>query len=266
MLLVSPQEMNAIGLEFHPGNANVCLIGSYDRQNYHLNRENVQAIDYGLDFYAPQTLETTDGRRVMIAWMQNWETASCRNESLRFFGQMTVPRELRVRNGRLYQNPVRELEAYRGLKIAYHNVLVCGETTLQGISGRVLDLTVTIRPGNQQDLYHRFRMNVAKDGKWFTAIRYKPSVGTIRVDRTHSGFPHDIVSIREFLVTPRQGQLKLRIIMDRYSLELFVNDGEQAASFVLYTPETADAISFETEGAVLMDVEKYELQFDEECK
>ena len=264
VLLVSPQEMNAIGLEFHPGNANVCLIGAYDRKNYHLNRENVQAIDYGLDFYAPQTLETPDGRRIMIAWMQNWETASCRNESLRFFGQMTVPRELRVRNGRLYQNPVRELEAYRGLKIVYNNVLVCGETTLQGISGRVLDLTVSVRPGNQQDLYQRFRINVAKDGKCFTAIRYKPSVGTIRVDRTHSGFPHDIVSIREFLVTPRQGELKLRLIMDRYSLELFVNDGEQAASFVLYTPETADAISFETDGAVLMDLEKYELVFDEE--
>ena len=222
----------------------------------------MQAIDYGLDFYAPQTLETTDGRRVMIAWMQNWETAGCRNEELRFFGQMTVPRELRVENGRLIQNPVRELESYRGMKIAYHNVLVCGETTLQGISGRILDMTVTVRPGNQKDLYHRFRMNVAKDGQRFTSIRYKPSAGTIRVDRTHSGFPHDIVSIREFLVEPRQGEIKLRIIMDRFSLELFVNDGQQAASFVIYTPETADAISFETEGAVLMDVEKYELNFD----
>ena len=140
------------------------------------------------------------------------------------------------------------------------------EKTLQGISGRVLDLTVSIRPGNQQDLYQRFRMNVAKDGKWFTAIRYKPSAGTIRVDRTHSGFPHDIVNVREFPVRQINGEIKLRIVMDRYSLELFVNDGEQAASFTLYTPPEADAISFETDGAVLMDVEKYELRFDEERK
>ena len=263
VLLVSPQEMNAIGLEFHPGNGNVCLIGTYDRKNYHLSRNAVQAIDYGLDFYAPQTLETTDGRRVMIAWMQNWETSGCRNEELRFFGQMTVPRELRVKDGRLIQNPVRELEKYRGVQIVYNNVLVCGETTLQGISGRILDLTVTVRPGNQQDLYHRFRMNVAKDGQRFTSIRYKPSAGTIRVDRTHSGFPHDIVNVREFPVNLKDGALKLRVIMDRYSMELFVNDGEQAASFVIYTPETADAISFETEGAVLMDVEKYELNFEQ---
>ena len=62
VLLVSPQEMSAIGLEFHPGNANVCLIGTFDRTAKHLNRESVQAIDYGLDFYAPQTLLALDGR------------------------------------------------------------------------------------------------------------------------------------------------------------------------------------------------------------
>ena len=62
VLLVSPQEMSAIGLEFHPRNANVCLIGTFDRTAKHLNRESVQAIDYGLDFYAPQTLLALDGR------------------------------------------------------------------------------------------------------------------------------------------------------------------------------------------------------------
>ena len=53
---------------------------------------------------------------------------------------------------------------------------------------------------------------------------------------------------------------QLRIVMDRYSLELFVNDGEQAASFVLYTPVTADSISFSAEGAAIIDVEKYDIE------
>ena len=50
--------------------------------------------------------------------------------------------------------------------------------------------------------------------------------------------------------------------MDKHSLELFVNDGEQAASFVMYTPLSADVISFEAEGELLMDVDKYDLVFD----
>ena len=259
VLLVSPQEMAAIGLEFHPGNANVALIGKYDLKTKHLLREYVQAIDYGLDFYAPQTLLTEDGRRVMIAWMQNWETSTCKIEELRFFGQMTLPRELSVRNGRLCQNPVRELEQYRGVLIDYHNVLINGETSLRGISGRYLDMTVTLRPGNESSMYKWFRLYVAKDGEHFTFIRFRPETGTIKVDRTHSGFPHDIVNIREFPVNVKNGTLKLRVIMDRYSLELFVNDGEQAASFVLYTPIDAGSISFSSDGSVLVDVDKYEL-------
>ena len=260
VLLVSPQEMAAIGLEFHPGNANVCLIGKYDRKAHHLNREYVQAIDYGLDFYAPQTLLTEDGRRVMIAWMQNWETSSSILQELRFMGQMTLPRELSVRNGRLFQNPVRELESCRGVKIDYHNVLINGEASLRGISGRCMDMTVTVRPGNDRNIYKWFRLYVAKDGENFTMIRYRPDIGTLKVDRTHSGFPHDIVNIREFPVRQKDGEIKIRVVMDRYSMELFVNDGEQAASFVLYTPQEANAVSFSSDGSVLVDVEKYDLE------
>ena len=260
VLLVSPQEMAAIGLEFHPGNANVCLIGKYDRKAHHLNREYVQAIDYGLDFYAPQTLLTEDGRRVMIAWMQNWETSSSILQELRFMGQMTLPRELSVRNGRLFQNPVRELESCRGVKIDYHNVLINGDASLRGISGRCMDMTVTVRPGNDRNIYKWFRLYVAKDGENFTMIRYRPDIGTLKVDRTHSGFPHDIVNIREFPVRQKDGEIKIRVVMDRYSMELFVNDGEQAASFVLYTPQEANAVSFSSDGSVLVDVEKYDLE------
>ena len=177
-------------------------------------------------------------------------------------GQMTLPRELSIRNGRLFQTPVRELENYRGVKIDYRNVLINGETSLRGISGRCLDMTVTVRPGNENSMFKWFRLYVARDGEHFTFIRYRPETGTIKVDRTHSGFPHDIVDIREFPVSLTNGALKMRVIMDRYSLELFVNDGEQAASFVLYTPMEASAISFSSDGSVLVDVEKYDLEID----
>ena len=50
--------------------------------------------------------------------------------------------------------------------------------------------------------------------------------------------------------------------MDRFSVEVFVNDGEVAASAVIYTRKEADAISFEAGGSALMDVEKYELLFE----
>ncbi len=261
VLLVSPQEMSPVGLEFHAGNGTVCLIGDYDPAGAGFQRQYVQAIDYGLDFYAPQTLLTPDGRRIMVAWMQNWATVGARPRHCRWFGQMTLPRELSVRDGRLYQTPVRELEAYRRGRVRHRNIPVSGEINLPGVQGRMLDMTVNVRPTGSEP-YRWFRIRVAKDGEHETIIRYRPSDGTLKIDRTRSGLPYDIVHTRSFLVRYRAGEIKLRVILDRFSVEVFVNDGEQAASAVIYTRQEAGAISFEAGGSVLMDVEKYDLVVD----
>ncbi len=261
VLLVSPMEMSPIGLEFHAGHGTVCLIGSYDRERNRFERESVQAIDYGIDFYAPQTLEAADGRRIMIGWMQNWNTIGGKPRTNRWFGQMSLPRELSIREGRLIQTPVRELEGYRRNKVAYQNVLVGAETTLHGIQGRMIDMTVTVRPASR-DSYSCFRVHVAKDGEYVTTLRYKPGTSILKLDRTRSGSNADIVHTRSLLVRPRDGALKLRIILDRFSVEVFVNDGEQAASAVIFTRQEAAAISFDAVGSVLMDVEKYDIVMD----
>ena len=142
------------------------------------------------------------------------------------------------------------------------NVLLSGMTALQNVRGRVIDMTVSVRPAVQGSLYNWFKINVASDGEHMTTVRYKPACNTLRIDRTRCGFPHDIVNVRDFLVRPRQGEIKLRILLDKYSMEIFVNDGEQAATTVIYTDVSADAISFEAMGSVIMDVEKYDLLFD----
>ena len=260
VLITSPQDMSPVGLEFHAGNGTLCLVGDYDPERGFI-RQGAQAIDYGLDFYAPQTVAAPDGRRIMVAWMQNWDTVNAKPYNCRWFGQMTLPRELSLENGRLIQKPVRELEAYRARRVVHQNIPVCGEINLPGIQGRVLDMTVTVRPTGPER-YRWFRIRVAKDGEHETILRYRPDQGTLKLDRIRSGLPHDIVHTRSFLVRPRDGEIKLRIILDRFSLEVFVNDGEQAASAVIYTRQEADAITFEAGGTVLMDVEKYDLDFD----
>ena len=197
----------------------------------------------------------------MIAWMQNWASAGAKPSNCRWFGQMTLPRELSVRDGRLYQVPVRELERYRGKCVTYTGVPVSGETSLPGVRGRVLDLTVTVRPDGSGPC-RWFCIRVAKDGPYETLIRYRPGDGVLKLDRTRSGLPHDIVHTRKFAVRPGDGTIKLRIILDRFSVEVFVNDGEQAASTVIYTRQEAEDITFEAGGSVLVDVEKYDLIVD----
>ena len=258
VLLTSPQDMSPIGLEFHNGNGTLCVIGSMDEKN-ELQRESVQAIDYGIDFYAPQTLLTPDGRRVMIAWMQNWDTCTSHPSDAKWFGQMTLPRELEVRNGRLCQNPIRELAAMRGRRVSYENIPVSAETTLRGVYGRVLDMTVTVRPRSNGS-YDLFRLKFARGSQHYSSVSYRPNEQLLHLSRKMSGFNRDFVHDRRIIVADRGGEIKLRIILDRFSAEIFVNDGEQALTMTYYTPLSADGISFEAHGDAVIDVEKYDVR------
>ena len=98
VLLVSAQEMRGQG-EFHPGHGTMAIIGHYDPASARFCRESVQPLDWGLDFYAPQTVLTPDGRRVMIAWMDNWQYAKRTPRVHPWYAQMTVPREIWVEDG-----------------------------------------------------------------------------------------------------------------------------------------------------------------------
>ena len=262
ILMTSPQDMTALGMEFHNGNGTIFLIGSYDAETHRFERERVQAVDYGLDFYAPQTIVAPDGRRIVIGWMQNWDTCvGGQPRGASWFGQMSLPRELDFRDGRVIQTPIRELDQLHGRRVAYMNIPVQEEVTLQGIYGRVIDMTVTVKP-MAAGCYSRFCMKVASGSRHYTSITYTPQTSTLRISRNHSGSMRDFVHERECFVRDQAGELKLRVILDRFSAEIFVNDGEQVMSLTYYTPQTADGISFQCQGKALMSVEKYDVIMD----
>ena len=248
--------------EFHPGNGTSCHIGQLDRDAWHFTEEALQTVDYGLDFYAPQTLLTSDGRRILIAWMQNWDSSAFTPDNLHFFGQMTFPRELHVKSNRLWQWPVREIESCRCNPVILRDLPVREEKSFSEIHGRVLDLSLHVQPGKEEK-YQRFTVKIACGEGFFTEISCFPEKGTIRIDRTQSGFPHDISHVREFPVFFRSGEIDLRLLMDRYSFEIFVNGGEQSASSTLYTPLTAEEILFSADREVLLTAEQYDLNSSE---
>lgn len=260
VLMVSPQDMLSSGLEFHHGNGTLCLIGHEDPDGGQLCREQVQAIDYGLDFYAPQTVLAPDGRRIMVAWMQNWDGLGERSpEHLAWFGQMTLPRELTVQDGRLFQRPIRELDGLRGPCQFCGSLHVDGELPLEQVHGRTLDLTLSFAPQPGAPLYQSLSVDVACDQMYRTTLRYDPNTSVLTLDRSHSGTRRDVAHVRSCKVRDQGGPLKLRLILDRYSLEVFVNDGEQALSCTLYTPAEADGVCIRAQGALSAHVEAYPL-------
>lgn len=53
--------------------------------------------------------------------------------------------------------------------------------------------------------------------------------------------------------------LKLRILLDKNSIEVFANDGEQTMTAWIYTPQSADGIAFAADGEATVTVEQFEL-------
>ena len=257
VLIHSVMEMRAKSPEYHNGNCKMYHIGYTDEEK-HFHPETSHAMENGLDFYAPQTLEALDGRRIMIGWMQAWEGSKQKIPGMDFMGQMTVPRELTLRDGRILQWPVRELEAYRRNKVEYKDITIQEETALPGISGKVIDLNLEITPTDRP--YTRFTLEINRGDGFHTDITLFPREGTICLDRTYSGHPHDVNHIRRFPADFHNGAIRLRLLLDRYSAELFVGDGEQAASMVLYAPENAGGITLRSDAAVQVSVEKYDLE------
>ncbi|MCM1025001.1 MAG: glycoside hydrolase family 32 protein [Roseburia sp.] len=261
ILIVSPQDMLPAGFEFHNGNGTLCLIGEYNRETEEFTEISHQSIDYGIDFYAPQTVLTPDGRRVMIGWLQNWDTCTHRRRQEEpWFGQMSLPRELSIRNGRLYQKPVRELENMRTNKVSYENIVVSGTIRPEGLNGRRIDMELTIRPAEGCDLYRKFAVRFAQNEQFYTSLSFRPGESVLKIDRKFSGSRRATIHQRRSLVNHRGGELKLRVILDRFSVEVFVNDGEQVLSAVLYTDQEADGISLIADGTVNVDVTKYDLR------
>ena len=127
-----------------------------------------------------------------------------------------------------------------------------------GHSERREYFAVNIYPAEEHTL-KRFTIRLAANEDYHTSITYDAQLGTVCFDRTHSGFRYNIITKREAPVRDQKGKISLRILMDRFSIEVFINNGEQVMSSTVYTPQEADGIFFEADGNGYFDVEKYEL-------
>ena len=264
VLFVSPQDMLPAGFEYHNGNGTVCLIGTFDKEKKKFIPKADHAIDYGIDFYAPQTILTPDGRRVMIGWMQNWDTCNLTGyEKRKWFGQMSLPRELSIRNGRLYQQPIRELSLYRSRMVEYKDVSFTGDLVLDDIAGRKLELDIRVRAADSNSLYHKFAMNFAKNEQYYSTLSFRPYESLLKIDRKFSGSRRAYIHQRRAQVNQYNGEIHLHVILDRFSIEVFVNDGEQVMTATILTDAKAEGISFFADGQVVMDLTKYSLFAEE---
>ena len=177
--------------------------------------------DYGFDYYAPQSFETEDGRRIQIGWMGMPDCDEYTNPTIKDGWQhcFTFPREVYVENGAVRQRPARELET-RERRIRTANLTHSDETfEMEGYE--VYDLIVS-------NIY----------GNYFRAVLGEELLLEYRNGRFEMRFAsQDKASVsagRGLRYVKLERVEDIRILTDVSSAEVFINGGEYVFSTRYY--------------------------------
>lgn len=205
-LSVSPQGLEPQKTKYQ----NVYQSGyfSYDDEG---NLHDFVEWDMGFDFYAPQTFEAPDGRRILIGWMGIGDIPySNPTVELGYQHCLTLPREITAdENGVLMQNPIRELENLRTDKVSLKE----GEVTEIGYP---FELTANVTKSFAVSL--DCGVKLAWNGKIASLSFSDDSVGCGR-------------DIRRADLTTCES---VRIIADKSSLEIYLDGGRTVMSTRMY--------------------------------
>ena len=136
-----------------------------------------------------------------MGWMHRWEGFSTPDDYL-WTGMMTLPRELKINNGIVYQNPVRELESKRINPVSGKINLFVGKTTkADGVRGRHFDLLISFE-GISSDS-GSLEIQIASDEKYSTKINLDFGKYEMSFDRSRSGTRTDCETFRKFTMETR---------------------------------------------------------------
>ena len=177
-------------------------IGMFDGRQF-VPEEGPISGDLGANFYAAQSWSNTAPRVVHIAWMRDGKYPG-----MPFNQQMSFPCQLELRtlsDGiRLCRTPVKEIEnLYTEHFTLKDKPLKLDENLLAGISGDLFDIEMEIVPGQADEFGLRLHDR---------AITYAAG----KVSCLGRSAP----------LSPVDGTVTLRILVDRTSLEVFGNNGE----------------------------------------
>jgi sucrose-6-phosphate hydrolase SacC (GH32 family) len=201
---------------------------SHGRMNWRRPGQSVYETNYR-DFFAPESVLTPDGRRVMWAWLATLD-------GVEKLSLQSLPRELSLGDdGQLRIRPLRELESLREDRGAVSDVVVApaeaphsnsATERVATLDGDAFEIQVTV--DRQQAARKRFGIQLFADGDHEgLEVMLKPETGTLRVGETEAPF-----AVADL---PESEDVTLRIFVDKYLVEVFANDRQASvATFLDY--------------------------------
>ena len=239
-------------LDLPEGSRTQYFIGDFDGKRFRNDNPNNVALilDQGRDNYAGVTWsnsQSADGSLRYIGWMSNWKYAMSVPADT-FRSSMTLPREIglmETKQGlRIVQSPIIENHPNRKqVKVWEHVALtVESENLFNGLTFEQFELNFSCE--FQEDACFEFA--VRKSEREETIIGYDHRSKSLYVDRSCSGEVqfHPAFGCRhEVLLPDLSNELKLNIFVDTCSVEIFIQNGEEVITDLIFPEATSNGIS-----------------------
>jgi sucrose-6-phosphate hydrolase SacC (GH32 family) len=207
---------------------------------------------WGWDFFAPESLLTPDGRRVMWSWctppIKSWgqkgkvsDLASLMEGDKKIQpGIQSLPRELSLpEDGVLRIKPLRELEKLRSDPKQERNITVKSDTEylLKEMSGDTMELEIVLDAPSARDF--GIKVLCAKDGS-----------GGFTISSGKASKVLNVGYIKPPFELKKGEDLTLRIFIDKSMIEVFANDQQAAVAWHEYDPKDISVKLFSQGGDV----------------
>lgn len=236
-------------------------IGDMNFENGVFKEEYTGLIDYGFDYYAPQTLLDTDGRRIMISWLQMWDRTMPPNvQNHNWAGAMSIPREIKFVCNELFQSPIKELENYRTDEVVINEKII-GEYYNENLYGRYLDVEIEFYPQENSKFGIKFFVGDNEE----TVFYFDNKENRITFDRTNGGVliegnPKEVQGASVRHVNLELGEkVTARFIVDNTCIEAFLENGIRTMAGNVYSKETSNKVVIFSDKELEIKVKKYTL-------
>jgi len=241
------------------GSATQFFIGDFDGKTFKadLDKSTTSWLDYGPDDYAGVTWSNIDnGRKIFLGWMSNWAYANVVPTS-RWRSANTIPRDLSLKkvNDRYYVASSISPELLSDVSAEKSFNVIAVNDSLLIHDDKLVDLSKSIFTGTFEAKDFEIELSNKQNQK--VTVGFNKNDNRFYIDRSKSGnttFSDGFIKQPNAPRVLKDGLIKVQIVMDVSSVEVFFDDGLTVMTSVFFpnsplTDITLKGESLKVEGA-----------------
>ncbi|GAL15924.1 sucrose-6-phosphate hydrolase [Vibrio astriarenae] len=195
------------------------------------SNQGYRELDKGFDFYAPQTYQDDQQRRILIGWLGN-SKSDYPTDKNGWAHMLTLPRELTIEGSYLIQTPLKELEALR------QNSIDIEDYVPVVLTSRAFELEL-----NVDDSFTLTLANQKGDQMVFRGDRDELILDRSQVSQLHA----ETYGTVRYAQRLEQAQT-IRVFVDNSAIEIFADNGKTVFTSRIFIDELSQITLNNTTG------------------